>query len=70
MEWYELLAKTEYWSYPRYHMKLLFFFFFLEKQCFLFQTITKSLNKSTMYATGVAGLTSSISRDPDGSKQI
>lgn len=67
MEWYELLAKTEYWSYPRYPS---FCFFFLEKQCFLFQTITKSLNKSTMCATGVAGLTSSISRDPDGSKQI
>ena len=49
-------------------MKLLFFF--KEKQCCLFQTVTKSLNKSTVCATGVAGLTSSISRDPDGSKQI
>ena len=30
----------------------------------------KSQQRHTTCATGVAGLTSSVSRDPDGSKQI
>lgn len=54
-------------------MKLLFsffFFFFKKSSVFYFKLLQKVSTKSTMYATGVAGLTSSISRDPDGSKQI
>lgn len=68
MQLHELLTEAEYQATPRDPMTTLFF---LKAKLFSISNSHKNpQQRRIMRATGGSGITSSISRDADGSKQI